>query len=273
MQRIYLDHNATSPLDPEVLEAMRPHWLAAGNAESRHAAGRRRGGPGKAPRSRSPGCWGPTRARSSSPRGGPRPTTWRSSAWPGRDRGPGHLVSQPDRAPGVAEPVARLEAAGLAVDRAAVDREGIADAERMAGAFRPETRLATLMLANNETGALQPVGRLAALAGRARHPRAHRRRAGRRPDPGRLPRPGGRDPGRQRPQVPRPGGRRPAAGPRGRQAPPRPLRRRPAAGPPAGDRRRAAGRRPGRRPGALAGRGRRPDRPLGRASATASRRA
>src|SRR5215208_649987 len=40
MQRIYLDHNATSPLDPEVLEAMRPHWLAAGNAESRHAAGR-----------------------------------------------------------------------------------------------------------------------------------------------------------------------------------------------------------------------------------------
>src|SRR3954452_18220362 len=38
---IYLDHNATTPLDPEVLEAMRPHLLAAGNAESRHAAGRR----------------------------------------------------------------------------------------------------------------------------------------------------------------------------------------------------------------------------------------
>ena len=38
---IYLDHNATSPLDPEVLEVMRPFFLSAGNAESRHTAGRR----------------------------------------------------------------------------------------------------------------------------------------------------------------------------------------------------------------------------------------
>src|SRR5512142_3127942 len=39
-RRVYLDHNATAPLDPEVFEAMRPHFLAGGNAESRHAAGR-----------------------------------------------------------------------------------------------------------------------------------------------------------------------------------------------------------------------------------------
>src|SRR4051794_37859509 len=38
---IYLDHNATTALDPRVLEAMRPTMLAAGNAESRHSAGRR----------------------------------------------------------------------------------------------------------------------------------------------------------------------------------------------------------------------------------------
>ena len=85
---------------------------------------------------------------------------------------PGHVVSSPIEHPAVAEPVARLEAAGFAVDRPAVDAAGVADAERMAAAFRPETRLATLMLANNETGALQPVARLAALAGAARASRS-----------------------------------------------------------------------------------------------------
>ena len=77
------------------------------------------------------------------------------------------MVSSPIEHPAVAEPVARLEADGFAVDRPAVDATGVADAERMAACFRPETRLATLMLANNETGAIQPVARLAAL-GRAR---------------------------------------------------------------------------------------------------------
>ena len=37
---IDLDHNATSPLDPDAFEAMRPFWFAGGNPESRHAAGR-----------------------------------------------------------------------------------------------------------------------------------------------------------------------------------------------------------------------------------------
>jgi cysteine desulfurase len=35
MPAIDLDQNATTPLDPEVLEAMRPHWLSGGNPESR----------------------------------------------------------------------------------------------------------------------------------------------------------------------------------------------------------------------------------------------
>src|SRR5262249_49022166 len=56
------------------------------------------------------------------------------------------------------------EAAGFAVDRVPVDDQGRADAAALAAAFRDETRFATLMLANNETGTIQPVGALARLA-------------------------------------------------------------------------------------------------------------
>ena len=60
--------------------------------------------------------------------------------------------------------LARLESAGFGVDRVPVDAQGLADATGMAGTFREDTRFATLMLANNETGAIQPVGALAPAA-------------------------------------------------------------------------------------------------------------
>ena len=245
---------------------MRPHFLAAGNAESRHAAGRRGAaglGGGQGDGRPDPGG---RPGEVSSPRAGPRRTTWPSSAWPGAEPGPGHVVSSPIEHPAVAEPVARLEAAGFAVDRPAVDAEGLADAERDGrDASATDTRLATLMLANNETGAIQPV---AAAGGAGRRPgRSRSTPTPCRPSAGSrsTSTPWGSRPWRPAPQVPRPGGGRPAAGPRGGQARLPALRRRPAAGPAAGDGGRAPGRRPGRGPGALAGRGRRARRPLGRA--------
>ncbi len=172
MPPIYLDHNATTPLDPDVFEAMRPHFLAGGNAEE-PARRRCRGAPSRA--------WEQAKETVASILGAdPSEVIFTSGgteannlaifgllAGMGDEDGregevePGHVVSSPIEHPAVAEPVARLEGAGFAVDRPAVNREGIADAEAMAAAFRPETRLATLMLANNETGALQPVARLA----------------------------------------------------------------------------------------------------------------
>jgi cysteine desulfurase len=164
MQRIYLDHNATSPLDPEVLEAMRPHWLAAGNAESRHAAGRSARRAWEGAKESVARVLGADPGEVLFTSGGTEANNLAIFGLTDLDRGPGHLVSSALEHPAIAEPIARLEAAGWAVDRIAPDREGIVDADRMAESFRPETRLATLMLANNETGALQPVGRLASLA-------------------------------------------------------------------------------------------------------------
>ena len=82
----------------------------------------------------------------------------------GAESSAGHIVSSPIEHPAIAEPVARLEAAGFIIDRTPVDAEGLADAARMAADLCTETRFATLMLANNETGAIQPVRDLAAIA-------------------------------------------------------------------------------------------------------------
>jgi cysteine desulfurase len=179
---IYLDHNATTALDPEVLEAMRPYWLRAGNPESRHAAGRaarRAWEHAKQTVARILGAdpgeviftSGGTESNNLAIFGlaGAGEDVDEDNAGAGaaaRPRRRGHVVSSPIEHPAVAEAVARLEADGFAVDRPAVDAAGVADADRMATSFRPDTRLATLMLANNETGAVQPVARLAALAQR-----------------------------------------------------------------------------------------------------------
>jgi cysteine desulfurase len=172
MTPIYLDHNATTPLDPEVLEAMRPLWLAGGNPESRHSAGR--GARRALERSRESiarilGALpdevvftsGGTEANNLAVFG----LAHQDSGLRTQDSGGvRHLVSSPIEHPAVAEAVARLEAEGFAVDRPGVDSEGRVEVWAMGRLIRPETRLATLMLANNETGAIQPVVQLTDLA-------------------------------------------------------------------------------------------------------------
>jgi cysteine desulfurase len=164
MRSIYLDHNATTPLDPEVLEAMRPHWLAGGNPESRHSWGRaaRRGWDGA--RETVARILGAEPSEVVFTSGGTESNNLALFGLAGGGQGGGHLVVSPLEHPAVAEPVAQLEAAGFSVARPEVGIDGVVDAGRMATMIRPETRLATLILAHNETGALQPVGLLAALA-------------------------------------------------------------------------------------------------------------
>ncbi|WZO98511.1 cysteine desulfurase family protein [Isosphaeraceae bacterium EP7] len=159
---INLDQNATTPLDPSVLEAMRPHWLAAGNAESRHAAGR------SARRS-----WDAAVGLVAEILGaGPADVVFTSGGTEANNLAMfglvgsigGRALISPIEHPAVAEAAAELGRAGLTVDLAGVGPDGLVDAAAMAGMIGPETRLAALMLANNETGAIQPVAELARMA-------------------------------------------------------------------------------------------------------------
>jgi cysteine desulfurase len=161
---IYLDHNATTPLDPRVFEAMRPHFLLAGNAESRHAAGRRARRAWEDAKEAVARILGADRDEVVFTSGGTEANNLAIFGLTGMGEGPGHLVSSPIEHPAVAEPIARLEADGFRVSRPSVNADALADAELMAAASGNDTRLVTLMLANNETGGLQPVARLAELA-------------------------------------------------------------------------------------------------------------
>jgi cysteine desulfurase len=161
---IYLDHNATTPLDPEALEAMRPYFLSAGNAESRHSAGRRARRAWEDSRELVASILGAYPDEVVFTSGGTEANNLAIFGLLGPTAEPGHCVSSPIEHPAVAEPIAYLKAAGFHVDHPQVSQEGLADAELIASCFTDRTQFSTLMLANNETGAIQPLERLCELA-------------------------------------------------------------------------------------------------------------
>ncbi len=85
-------------------------------------------------------------------------------AWAAIHGGAGHLVASAIEHPAVLEPCRYLEASGGALTLVGVDAEGRVQAGEMAAAIRPDTALVSLMLANNETGVMQPVAAVAAAA-------------------------------------------------------------------------------------------------------------
>jgi cysteine desulfurase len=76
-----------------------------------------------------------------------------------------HLVTTAIEHPSILAPAAALEAQGVEVTRVRPNRTGVVDAQEILDACRPDTRLVSIMLANNETGAIQPVKEIAQLAG------------------------------------------------------------------------------------------------------------
>jgi len=146
-QRIYLDANATTPVLPEVVEAMRPFWQESfGNPSSAHHSGQRTRSAVEHARSAIAALLNAQSKEIVFTSGGTESDNLALSGilQPYLDRGePAHLITSAIEHHAVLYAAESLEKRGIEVT------------------FRPHTRLVSIMLANNETGAIQPVGKLA----------------------------------------------------------------------------------------------------------------
>jgi cysteine desulfurase len=162
--RIYLDHNATTPVHPEVVEAMaaalREHW---GNPSSTHAEGAAARAALENARSQVATLLGaaPGEVIFTSCATESNNTVLRGVL--GLEAGR-HVVTTTVEHPSVEEPLRSLEAGGVEVTRVPVDADGRLDPERVADALRDDTALLSVILANNETGVIQDAAKLAEAA-------------------------------------------------------------------------------------------------------------
>ena len=161
---VYLDHNSSAPLDPEVLEAMLPFLRDLhGNAASAHGAGRALAAAVEEARAETAALVGAAPDEIVFTSGGTESNNW-VLAGAAPEPGGAHVVISAVEHFSVLEAARRLERAGAAVTAVPVDGEGRFDPAAVAEAIRPETRLVSLMLAQNEVGTLQPVAAAAAAA-------------------------------------------------------------------------------------------------------------
>ena len=164
MARIYLDHAATTAVRPEAVAAMVP-LLGAYNPSSLHAEGRAARRVVDEARASVAGVLG------AAPRevvftGGGSEADGLAVLGAARALGAGrrHLVTSAIEHPAVLRAVEILEAEGWRATRLPVDRRGLVDPAAFAAALTSDTALASIMLANNDIGVVQPVAELARLA-------------------------------------------------------------------------------------------------------------
>ncbi len=168
MKRIYLDYNATTPVDPQVVDAMLPYFSGEfGNASSIHTYGQRARAAVETAREQVAALLdarpqeivftsGGTEADNHAIFGVVRAAQAELSAV--------HVVTTAIEHEAVLNTCQTLEKEGVAVSYLPVSREGLIDLAGLRAAIRPETVLITVMHANNEIGSVQPLEEIGQIA-------------------------------------------------------------------------------------------------------------
>lgn len=165
MRRVYFDNSATTPVLPEVFQAMQPYFSEQfGNASSIHHHGQETRAAVEGARESVAALLGCRAAEVVFTSGG---TEADNLAIFGTACAGDHVITSTVEHHAVLNACKHLESEGCEVTYLPVDGRGVVDPEAVRRGLRPATKLITIMMANNETGALQPVeeiGRIAAEA-------------------------------------------------------------------------------------------------------------
>jgi len=166
MRRVYFDHNATTPVDPAVLEAMLPFFSEEfGNASSIHSTGQRARAAVERAREQVAALIGARPAEVTFTSGGTESDNLAIcgivAAASGERK---HVITSAIEHSAVLNTCQALEQHGVAVTYVPVGRDGVVDPEHVRRALRPETVLITVMHANNELGTVQPIAEIGRIA-------------------------------------------------------------------------------------------------------------
>ncbi len=175
MNRVYLDHNATTPVEPDVLDAMLPYLSGEfGNAASIHTFGQRARGAVETAREQVAALIGARPQEIVFTSGGTEADNQAifgvvqacigATGSAGSPTVHKHIITTSIEHEAVLNTCQALEKRGVEVTYLPVDREGLASLDQVRRAIRKETVLITVMHANNELGTVQPleeIGRLA----------------------------------------------------------------------------------------------------------------
>lgn len=166
MERIYFDYAATTPMDPEVLEAMKPYfWDKFGNPSSIHSFGQEAKKAMEDARSRVASFLGAREDEIIFTSGGTESNNFTlfGAFWANTVRG-NHIITTAIEHHAILEPAQFLEKHGAQVTYVKPDANGIVSPEDIARAITDKTILISVMHANNEIGTIQPIKEIARIA-------------------------------------------------------------------------------------------------------------
>ena len=165
MRKVYLDNNATSPLLPEVFDAMRPYFVEKfGNASSIHQQGQQARAAVEGAREQVAELLNCRPAEVVFTSGG---TEGDNFALFGLVKPGDHVITSAIEHHAVLNASKRLESIGCEVTYLPVDGQGLVDPNDVKRTIRPNTKLITIIFANNETGVLQEVKEIGKIAAEA----------------------------------------------------------------------------------------------------------